>query len=336
MKDAPKSHRKLLIDRYDRHLNYLRVSITDRCNLGCLYCVPSRLIRKLSHEDILRYEEILRIIRIGAELGIQKIRVTGGEPLVRKGVYAFLGQLTQSDGISDVSLTTNGVFLGPNVDRLLDAGIRRINVSLDTLTRKKFHQITGHDKFDQVWEGILSAHQAGIHPIKLNVVALKNINDDEFLDIARLSYDYPFHIRFIEYMPIGPARQNISSSILVPEIKSRIRALGRLIPVENHRNDGPAERFRFQDAPGEIGFISALSHHFCHRCNRLRLTADGQLRACLLSDHQEDLKDALRKGESDEKLAEIFFKAVHNKPSEHHVSNQNPQKISGQMCAIGG
>ncbi|EFK96381.1 Molybdenum cofactor biosynthesis protein A 1, partial [sediment metagenome] len=246
-----------LVDRYNRNLNYMRISITDRCNLACIYCVPQKLIKKLPHEEILRYEEILRIVKLGVGLGIKKIRITGGEPLLRKGVYDFLAELVRIDGLCDVSLTTNGVFLAETVDKVLTAGIRRLNISLDTLNPNKFRYITGEDRLDAVWRGIQAAHQNGIHPIKINVVVLKGINDDELVDIARLSFSYPFHIRFIEYMPIGRTRKTIGEPILVPEIRNLLRPLGPLLPVENKIYDGPAERYRWEGAAGEIGFISA-------------------------------------------------------------------------------
>ncbi len=195
-----------LIDPYNRHLNYLRISITDRCNLKCIYCVPRDLIPRLSHDDILTYEEILRLVRIGIKLGISKIRVTGGEPLVRKGVYGFLSDLSGIDGLADLSLTTNGVSLKANLKKIKAAGIKRINISLDTLNRAKFERITGFNLFDQVWQGIEMALEMGFHPIKLNIVALNGINDDELTDMARLSFEYPLHIRFIEYMPIGESQ----------------------------------------------------------------------------------------------------------------------------------
>ena len=325
-----------LIDQYDRHLNYLRVSITDRCNLQCMYCVPQELIERLSHEDILTYEEILRIVTVGIHLGITKVRVTGGEPLVRKGVYEFLTELTRIPGLSDVSLTTNGVFLKDNIEKIRSAGISRINISLDTLSREKYQKITGRDTFDRVWQGIEMAQSLGFDPIKLNIVALNGINDDELEEMARLSFHYPFHIRFIEYMPIGQSDMGNGPLLLVPEIKKRIRALGNLIPVRNSKNDGPAKRYQFEGAEGEIGFIPALSQHFCDKCNRLRLTASGQLRPCLLSDHQEDVKGPLRSGCSDEQIAQIFLKAVHHKPSDHNLAGHNVIRICGEMRAIGG
>ena len=313
-----------LIDPYNRYLNYLRISITDRCNLKCIYCVPRDQIPRLSHDEILTYEEILRLVKVGVKLGISKIRVTGGEPLVRKGVYDFLSELRRIDGLADLSLTTNGVALKDNLKKIKSAGIKRINISLDTLKREKFFQITGMDLFDQVWQGIERAREMAIFPIKINVVALNGINDDELIDMAQLSFDYPFHIRFIEYMPIGESQMGNGPLLLAPEIKKRISVLGNLVPVRNSANDGPAQRYQFEGALGEIGFIHALSHHFCDRCNRLRLTARGQLRPCLLSDRHEDFRGPLRSGCSDDQLAEIFFKAVSHKPSDHNLAQRNP------------
>ncbi len=325
-----------LIDRCNRKLNYLRISITDRCNLKCVYCVPYDFIPKLPHKEILSYEEILHIVKISVRLGISKVRITGGEPLVRKGVYDFLEQLTKIQGLLDISLTTNGVLLKDNINKIKSAGIKRINISLDTLNRKKFRQITGYDFFNQIWEGIELAQKMGFDPIKINVVPLKGVNYDELLDIAALSIAYPFHIRFIEYMPMGTNQMEIGRHLLFPEIKKQINQLGKLIPVEKGMNDGPAERFKFESARGEIGFIRPISRHFCNTCNRLRLTASGQLRPCLMSDVQVDLKTPLRKGCSDDELTEVFLKAVRLKPSEHNLSVDHPAGISAQMCAIGG
>jgi cyclic pyranopterin phosphate synthase len=325
-----------LIDPCNRYLNYLRISITDRCNLKCIYCVPRDLIPRLTHDEILTYEEILRLVRVGVKLGISKIRITGGEPLVRKGVYDFLAELSRTPGLTDLSLTTNAVALKDNLQRIKSAGIKRINISLDTLKPEKFAKITGLDLFDQVWQGIEGALEMGFHPIKINVVALNGVNDEELIDMARLALDYPFHVRFIEYMPIGQSQMGNGPLLLAPEIKKRISVLGRLIPVRNSANDGPAQRYRFDGAPGEIGFIHAMSHHFCDRCNRLRLTAQGQLRPCLLSDQHEDVKGPLRDGCSDDQLAEIFLKAVRHKPSDHNLALENPARVCGQMNSIGG
>jgi GTP 3',8-cyclase len=326
-----------LIDTCNRRLNYLRISITDRCNLRCQYCSPRHQIPKLSHEDILSYEEILRLVRIAVQLGISKVRITGGEPLVRKGACEFIQALHQVDGIRDVSLTTNGMLLKDNVDTLIAAGLHRINISLDTLNPEKFMKITGVDAFDRVWEGIQKAYRAGLSPIKINTVALRNFNDNELEEIARLSFTYPFHFRFIEYMPIGMSEQGMADNLYMPEIKLRLTdRIGELIPVEHQIIDGPAERFRFAGAAGEVGFISAMSHHFCHTCNRLRLTASGHLRSCLLSDHQEDLKNPLRGGASDEALSAIFIKAAKMKDVQHGLTADMPVRLSGQMSSIGG
>ena len=325
-----------LVDQEKRHLNYLRISITDRCNLRCLYCVPEGRIPKLDHSDILSYEEILRLVKIGTRLGIRKVRITGGEPLVRKGAVELLGRLTRIKELEDVSLTTNGVLLAPNAQRIFDAGIRRINISLDSLDPKKYAQITGYDRFEQVWAGIQRAQEIGFAPIKINVVAMRGINDDEIIAFSRLSLDHPFHVRFIEYMPIGNSRTRARDQILTPEIQNLVATVGELTPVSNGRHDGPARRYRLSGAHGEIGFISALSHHFCNRCNRLRLTADGKLRACLLSDHHEPLKTLLRDGSSDQQLSEIFRIAVGQKAVKHQLGPNDVSAVRDQMQGIGG
>ena len=325
-----------LIDPFNRRLNYLRISITDRCNLRCTYCQPDGLREKLPHEAVLSYEEILRIARVAVELGISKIRITGGEPLVRKGVYDFLNELSDIDGLSDISLTTNGVFLKENIDKISKAGIHRVNISLDTLDREKYLEITGHDQFDRVWEGIRAADEKGFYPIKLNAVALRDVNEKELLAFARLTFKYPYQVRFIEYMPIGVGDRNSPSALLTPEIKQRVSELGELVPVKIESRDSPAERYRFSGAKGEIGFISAISRHFCKTCNRLRLTASGHLRVCLLSDRQFDIKEPLRKGCSDKALAAIFLKAVKAKPSRHTLNQENSSSVESQMSSIGG
>ncbi|HSO19017.1 MAG TPA: GTP 3',8-cyclase MoaA [Desulfosarcina sp.] len=325
-----------LVDRDQRHLNYLRISITDRCNLRCLYCVPEGRIPKLSHAEILSYEEILRLVDIGIRLGIRKVRVTGGEPLVRKGAVGLLAGLTRLRELEDVSLTTNGVLLEPNARSIFDAGVRRINVSLDTLNPEKYTQITGYDRFNRVWAGIQRALELGFSPVKINVVAMRGINDDEIRDFGMLAMAYPFHVRFIEYMPIGNSRTSSKDQLLTPEIHRTISDIGELIPVDNQLNDGPARRYRLSGAKGEIGFISALSHHFCEHCNRLRLTADGKLRACLLSDRHVPLKRLLREGASDDDLAEQFRIAVRQKASKHRLCTARSAMVKDQMQGIGG
>ena len=326
----------VLIDRYRRHLNYLRISITDRCNLRCLYCVPSGPFPYLPHSEILTMEEILRFVSVGVRLGISKVRITGGEPLVRKGVCGLLGRLCATEGITDVSLTTNGVLLSRFLPGLQAAGIRRINVSLDTLDPARFSRITRRDRFQQVWEGILAAHHAGFHPIKINVVALNGINDGDLADLAKLAFDYPFHIRFIEYMPMGPARLPDRYMLSGSQILERIEHLGKLVPQPAGAHDGPAERYRFDGARGEIGLIFAMSRHFCNHCNRLRLTASGKLRTCLLSDDAIDVKKVLRGGGTDGQLADIYWEAARRKQRRHRMGASSSPSVQSQMSQIGG
>ncbi len=324
-----------LVDQYKRRLDYLRISVTDRCNMKCIYCMTHEKTSKLPCREILRYEEIIRIARIFTSLGVSKIRITGGEPLVRKGICEFLTRIRSLEGLSDLSITTNGVFLKDKIKQIKSAGISRLNISLDTLDKNKFKKITGIDAFSDVWESIMIALDMGFDPIKINVVALNGINDDELPDFARLSLSYPFQIRFIEYMPIGTSRMT-SRQLLAPEIIKRISSTGRLEPVENISFDGPAKRFRFENAKGEVGFIRPISEHFCSSCNRLRLTASGNLKTCLLSETETDLKGPLRKGCSDRELAEIILKAVYKKPFEHPLVANCEGIISGEMSAIGG
>jgi GTP 3',8-cyclase len=332
----PQSPESKLIDPYNRCLNYMRISITDQCNLKCIYCDPFARTPKLTHDDILRYEEILRLVRISANLGLSKVRVTGGEPLARKGVYYFLDQLNAIKPIKDVSLTTNAVLLKDNLDKIKSAGIKRINISLDSLKREKVLQITGRDVFADVWEAIMGAHEMGFSPIKINMVPLRGINDDELVAFAELSLKYPFHIRFIEYMPIGKTIVGSGQQILADEIKAVIESIGELLPIEGDGNQGPAVRYRYRGAPGEIGLIRPISQHFCGSCNRLRLTANGQLRVCLLSDLQVDLKTPMRLGLLDDDLKELILKAVKLKPMSHRLNDSCSGRVAGQMSAIGG
>ena len=324
-----------LQDGFQRRLNYLRVSVTDRCNLRCVYCVPRETIPHMSHLDILRYEEILRIIRIGVTLGITKIRITGGEPLVRKDLLPFLEELTHLEGLADIALTTNGVFLQDFLKPLQAAGIKRLNISLDTLRRDRFAELTGSDRFDQVWTAVEAAHAMGFHPIKLNVVAMRGINDDEFHDIAALTRTLPYHVRFIEYMPMGNPNLPGDPYMSNDEVRQRLEVKDALEPVPRSHNDGPAERFRYPNAPGEVGFISPLSHHFCDSCNRLRLTAGGKLRPCLLSNQEFDLITPLRTGASDAELAAIFLEGARLKPMAHGLI-AGGKKVNARMSSIGG
>ncbi|MBW1730777.1 MAG: GTP 3',8-cyclase MoaA [Deltaproteobacteria bacterium] len=326
-----------LIDSYHRRINYLRISVTDRCNLRCLYCMPRGEITKLMHEEILRYEEILRLARVAVSLGITKIRVTGGEPLIRKGIMHFLESLASVEGLEDIGLTTNGVLLKEKLQHIWDAGIRRINISLDTLDRARYRDITGFDKFDHVWEAIEAARDMGFNPIKINVVVMSNINEDELEAFAALSLNNPYHVRFIEYMPIGSSPSHFTPGFIASEdIKQRLERMGVLEPVKKSPHDGPAERYRFKGATGEIGFISAMTNHFCKTCNRLRLTAAGHLRPCLLSSREIDIKTPLRKGATDQELASLFMKATLMKPYSHGIVREQSELFPGEMSSIGG
>lgn len=326
------------IDPFGRKLNYLRVSITDKCNLRCSYCVSHTPSPKLSHDDILRYEEILRLVEIASRHGISKVRITGGEPLARKGVYDFLNKLAGIEGLTDISLTTNGVYLKENLQRIKEAGIKRINISIDSLKRDKFRLITGFDLFETVWQSILAAHDAGFSPIKINVVAIPGINEDELEDFAKLTLTYPFHVRFIEYMPIGTPEFKTTGKLLTPEIKERVARLGKLHKIESTENDGPARRFRFDNSKGELGFISPVSRHFCDSCNRMRLTASGLLRPCLLSDKAIDIATPLRNGSSDDDLFKFFQLAAAQKGEKHTLENKDPLngRVLDPMSSIGG
>ncbi len=325
------------VDHHNRKITYLRVSVTDRCNLRCMYCMPVKDLKLLNHGDILSYEEILKVLQAAAEIGIEKVRLTGGEPLVRRHFMHLVKSVCQVSGFKDVSITTNGVHLKEKAQELFDAGVHRINVSLDTLNPVKYAKIAGRDCFRDAWEGLQEAEAVGFSPIKVNVVAIRGMNDDELLEFARLSVRKPYHIRFIEYMPIGhDSRWKAEKYLSSDEIKSELETLGPLQKVLRSSLDGPAERYRFESARGEIGFISGLSHHFCPACNRLRLTADGKLRPCLFTDDELDIKTPLRNGCSREDLKRLFQEAIVRKPRQH------PAKIRGKgagrrpMSAIGG
>lgn len=326
-----------MLDNNHRVINYLRLSVTDRCNLRCIYCMPEKGIRFMPHSEILTYEEILHIVRLSIQKGIRKIRLTGGEPLVRKGFISFLERLSKIEGLEEITLTTNGVLLKSFAADIKNCGISRINVSLDSLRPERFFRITGRDCFKQVWEGIEEAEHVGFNPIKINVVAIKGVNDDEILDFAALTLEKPYHVRFIEIMPIGD--KNIWTTekfISAKEIHNRIQTLGILQPIGHNTLDGPAERYALEGAKGEVGFIGALSNHFCDNCNRLRLTADGHLKGCLFSDQETDLKTPLRDGKGDRHLLNLIRDTILNKPKDHGLLVSNPRKCVRAMNSIGG
>ena len=326
-----------LPDKQDRTTNYLRLSITDRCNLRCMYCMPEEGVAFKPHENILTYEEILHLVDISVQCGIRKIRITGGEPLVRKGFIPFLKKLGENKGLNEITLTTNGVLLKEYAAKLKECGICRINISLDSLKPERFSRITGRDWFNQVWEGIREAERQGFDPIKINVVAIRGVNDDEILDFARLTIDKPYHVRFIELMPVGKENSWTQEKFIsIKEITEIIKGLGELSPVESQSLDGPAQRYVIDGGRGEIGLIGALTHHFCEQCNRLRMTAEGHLRACLFSDQEIDVKSPLRAGKDDDYILSKMRQAIHTKHKDKGSVKSSPRKCVRQMSSIGG
>jgi len=307
-----------LSDSFHRPVNYLRISVTDRCNLRCVYCMPSEGITLMAHQDVLRYEEIQRVARAAAQSGITKIRITGGEPLVREGLPGLVAMLSSVKGIDDISLTTNGVLLERYAGELKLAGLHRVNVSLDSLHGDRFREITRVGNLEDVLRGIEAARKAGLDPVKTNTVVVRGVNDDEILDFARLTVDDEWHVRFIEYMPFTDEDKAGSQLVPVSEIKQIIEELGELQPSPSN-GGGPARYFRIPAAKGTIGFISPVSDCFCEQCNRLRLTADGKLRPCLFSDDEIDLLGPLREGATDGHLKKLIRKAASCKPEGHRL-----------------
>lgn len=326
-----------LVDRYNRELNYLRISITDRCNLKCFYCMPSKRIRLIPPDDILTYEEILRVASLAVNYGMRKIRITGGEPLIRKGVVKFIKSLSEINGIEDISLSTNGTLLKEYASDLVKAGLKRVNVSMDSLNPRKFKQITGGDYLKRVWDGIRETERVGLNPIKINTVVIKGINDDEILDFAKITLEKPYKIRFIEFMPTAMI-DSWSEDRFLPNTKiiEIIERFEKLYPVTEQDNSKPARGFRFKNGSGNIGFISPISHHFCSSCNRLRFTADGKLRPCLFSDTEIDIKHLLRNNATDEELINYLKICALKKSKGHKIREEIFNKCNRPMSAIGG
>jgi len=310
-----------LSDSFQRPINYLRISVTDRCNLRCIYCMPAEGVDLRPHSDILSYEEIYAVARAAAELGMDKLRITGGEPLVRLGLPRLIGMLAGIETINDIALTTNGVMLADYAAELKAAGLKRVNVSLDTLKPDRFKRITrGQSELKQVLEGIEVAKRVGLEPVKLNMVVMAGINDDELLDFAAKTINEDWHIRFIELMPVAGNGDNALRFISATEMRKRLEPLGEMEPCLPSVGNGPAKYFRLPNAMGTIGFITPVSEHFCFQCNRMRLTADGKLRPCLLSEYEIDLKQPLRDGVSKAGLKKLFKKAVAEKPLRHKLA----------------
>jgi GTP 3',8-cyclase len=328
-----------MIDPFGRHITYLRVSVTDRCNLRCVYCMPQDGVQWRPHSEILRYEEIAEVVRVAADQGVRGVRLTGGEPLVRPNIAALVRLIAAIPGIEDISLTTNALLLGGLAAELAEAGLKRVNISLDTLQPDRFTRITRGGSLDKVMQGIDAAEKAGMQPIKINAVIVRGVNDDEMEEMALLSIHRGWHVRFIELMPIqnqeswgsdfpDPHTAFISNN----EMLERLLPLG-LQPIPRKVGSGPAQEYQLPEAAGRIGFISPLSDDgFCQRCNRMRLTADGSLRPCLMSDIEVPIRDALRAGEP---LLPYWHKAIAMKQPGHQLK-ENHSPTGRRMAEIGG
>ncbi len=338
-------------DRFGRTIDYLRISLTDRCNLRCVYCMPEEGVVPRSHDEILSFEEIVRVVKVAAAGGIEHLRFTGGEPLVRKGITDLISACQEVSGIKDIALTTNGILLPHFVKELKDAGLSRVNISLDTLDADAYRRITRGGNVEEALSGIKSALAAGLDPVKINTVVIRSMEQD-LGAFARLTCDLPLHVRFIEYMPLGSScsdrlvHWSEQEVIRLPEMIETINdsckhsGIGELIPLDPHKPEtnehipvgwGPARYWKLPSAIGTIGFITSVSEHFCSSCNRLRLTADGKLRLCLFSDQELDVRRALREGKDGE-LETLFARALEQKP-ESHESRQGTMR---EMVQVGG
>jgi GTP 3',8-cyclase len=324
-----------LIDKFGRQITDLRVSVTDRCNFRCVYCRSANPENHMGEHELLRWDEIKRLTRILVGMGIRKVRVTGGEPLVRPGVEEFIAFL-RDQNVHDISLTTNGQLLAERCDRLIAAGLHRINISLDSLDRGKFERITRTRSYDKVIAGIDAAQAFGLRPVKVNAVLVRGLNDDEVEDFAAFAHERDLIMRFIEFMPLDADRAWTRSLVVTAdEIRRRIEARWPLVPIEHERSE-TARKFRFADGHGEIGLIAPVSQPFCGFCSRIRLTADGKLRTCLFSREDHDLKGLLRAGASDEDIAAAIRAIVMEKEAGHRINEPNFVPPSRTMVYIGG
>jgi len=322
-------------DSFQRPINYLRISVTDRCNLRCLYCMPREGISLVPHANLLTYEEIDVVVRAAAEMGINKVRLSGGEPLIRLGLVNLIKMLSQIEGIEDISLTTNGTLLASQAAELKEAGLRRVNISLDSLKRQRFEDITGYDGLLEVLEGIEQAHRVGLEPVKVNVVVMRGINDDELVDFALLSKEEGWHVRFIELMPLNHKSVKQLDFVSFDEMQQSLASLGQLEVCLPPIGEGPSKYYRLPGAKGTVGFITPISEHFCFKCNRLRLTAQGKLLPCLLSDQEIDMREVLRKEASSQEVKRLLLEAIASKPQGHRLAQGFvPQKRF--MAQVGG
>lgn len=325
-------------DNYGRNIDYLRISITDRCNLRCLYCMPEEGVSDVGHSEILRFDEIWRLCRIFASEGIRKVKITGGEPLVRLGVEDLIRGIREIPGIENITLTTNGVLLKSMYDSLVDAGLDSVTISLDTLDEKIFESITRRNRFKEVMEGIRYADEAGRIPMKINTVPIPGVNDEDLASLAEFARDHQIHVRFIEMMPVGLG--STYTALQEDDIRRRLeKKFGPFTPVKEKLGNGPCHYYAVPGFRGRIGFISAVSHKFCKDCNRVRLTADGYLKTCLQYDTGADFRSLLRGGADDRAIAEAYTEALRAKPRCHQfdkAGNLIEERDRRVMSQIGG
>ena len=325
-----------LFDSWQRQINYLRISVTDHCNLNCIYCSIDS-VPYLPRSDILTYEEIQRLVQVAASLGISKVRLTGGEPLLRPNLSELVRMLAHIEGIDDISLTTNGILLSKYAIELKEAGLKRVNISLDTLRKDRFQHTTGRDRLRDALSGIEAAHRVGLDPVKINMVVLRGINDDEILDFTQKTIKEGWHVRFIEFMPFGTAKAEALKTMSTQDIRASIQSLGKLEPYAEATGNGPARYYQLLEARGTIGFITPMTEHFCQSCNRLRLTSDGQLRPCLLDNEEVSLMEPLRNDASTDELKQLIQQAVAIKQEQHHLTGELASATMRRpMCQIGG
>lgn len=321
-------------DNFSRKIDYLRISVTDRCNLKCLYCMPDGGLRHFSTSSILTTREIIRFAGAALRHGVSKVRITGGEPLLRGDILELVESI-KGLGIKDLSITTNGLMLAEMAGPLKKAGLDRVNISLDTLKADRYKLLTRGGELVHVWEAIQAAERSGLSPVKINVVPIRDMNDDEVVEFARLTMEKDWHIRFIELMPVGQrGKWSSEKRVKKAELIGKISVLGKLSILE-YRGKGPSRNYRLEGAKGVIGFISPISECFCQWCNRLRLTANGRIRPCLFSDTEVDIITPMRRGASDEQLDELFRRAVCLKPAGHRLKDNDFSSLSS-MSKIGG
>jgi cyclic pyranopterin phosphate synthase len=325
----------MLCDRHNRIISYLRISVTERCNFRCVYCMPAHGVELLPRDELLTFEEIARIARVGSTLGLTKIRLTGGEPTVRQDLPRLVALLRGIEGIGEITMTTNAARLGVLAQPLRDAGLNRLNISLDTLSREKMQRISRRDLYEQVLSGIEAG--AKLFPIKFNCVAMRGINDDEFCDLLQFAHEHNAQMRFIEYMPMGQARFDAQSKFInAGEIRGILNDRFDLEPEYSGDKNDPSRGWRCRTSDARVGFITSISEHFCDTCNRMRLTAEGGLRPCLHQDAEVDVKGVLRSGGSDEEIVQAFREAANLKWAGHHINDVIPLYSAKEMVAIGG